>query len=74
MHTAHCKELFKRRWEELSQRIQTRWGNLTPDELTEVGGDYDQFVSLLQARYGYSCERATEEVQQCMSPYVSSPA
>jgi len=40
------------------------WGKLTDDDLERVGGKYDKFVGLLQEKYGYTRERAAEEINR----------
>ena len=69
MPTDLLKDLLKLRWVQIRAMIQRQWGHLTEDELDSVAGDYDKLVSVLQEKYGYSPERAAEEVQQCVSPY-----
>jgi uncharacterized protein YjbJ (UPF0337 family) len=50
-------------WEELKGKAKQRWGNLTDSELTQIGGKKDELMGRLQARYGYSKDKAKEEME-----------
>ena len=50
-------------WHQLSRR-QEKWGKLTEDDLTSIGGRRDQLQGVLQKRYGYDKERAVVELDQ----------
>ena len=45
-------------------QIKVTWGKLTDDDLEKVAGSFEKFVGLLQEKYGYSHERAVEEVDR----------
>ena len=49
-------------WEELKGKAKQQWGNLTDNELTQIGGRKDELMGRLQARYGYTKDRARQEV------------
>jgi uncharacterized protein YjbJ (UPF0337 family) len=40
-------------WKQFAGKIKQKWGQLTDDELTRVGGKREQLEGMLQARYGY---------------------
>ena len=50
-------------WAELKGKAKQQWGNLTDNELTQIGGKKDELMGRLQARYGYSKDRAKQEVE-----------
>jgi uncharacterized protein YjbJ (UPF0337 family) len=50
-------------WEELKGKAKQQWGNLTDSELTQIGGRKDELMGRLQARYGYSKDKAKEEME-----------
>ena len=50
-------------WEQLKGRAKQQWGNLTDNELTQIGGKKDELMGRLQARYGYSKDKAKQEVE-----------
>jgi uncharacterized protein YjbJ (UPF0337 family) len=51
-------------WDQMHDQIKTWWSRLTDEDLNEIHGNYDGLVSILQLRYGYTLERAEEEVRQ----------
>src|SRR5688572_16611834 len=50
-------------WAELKGKAKHQWGNLTDDELTQIGGQKDELMGRIQARYGYSKDKAKQEVE-----------
>ena len=58
------KDVFEGKWKQLRGQAKEWWGELTDDDLERVGGKYDQFVGLLQEKYGYTRERAEEEIDR----------
>jgi uncharacterized protein YjbJ (UPF0337 family) len=55
-------DTFKGQWKQLRGRIQQKWGDLTNDDLDRIQGSQTEFEGLLQERYGYTKERAHQEV------------
>jgi uncharacterized protein YjbJ (UPF0337 family) len=58
------KDILASKWKQMQGQIKVTWSKLTDDDLDKVGGRYDKFVSLLQEKYGYTLERAEEEVDR----------
>jgi uncharacterized protein YjbJ (UPF0337 family) len=50
-------------WTELKGKAKQQWGNLTDNELTQIGGKKDELIGRIQARYGYSKDKAKQEVE-----------
>jgi uncharacterized protein YjbJ (UPF0337 family) len=50
-------------WSELKGKAKQQWGNLTDNELTQIGGKKDELIGRIQARYGYSKDKAKQEVE-----------
>ena len=50
-------------WEQLKGEAKQQWGNLTDNELTQIGGKKDELMGRLQARYGYSKDKGKQEVE-----------
>ena len=51
-------------WKQLSGKVRSKWGKLTDDDVTFIGGKKDTFVGKLQERYGMmkdDAERALDE-------------
>jgi uncharacterized protein YjbJ (UPF0337 family) len=55
-------DIFKGKWKQLRGQVQQKWGDLTNDDLDKVQGAQTEFEGLLQERYGYTKERARQEV------------
>lgn len=49
-------------WNKIRGKVQQQWGELTDDDVDKIQGKYDELVGALQERYGYSEQRAREEV------------
>ena len=50
-------------WAELKGQAKQRWGNLTDNELTQIGGKKDELMGRLQTRYGYTKDQAKQEME-----------
>lgn len=55
-------DIFQGKWKQLRGQIQQTWGDLTNDDLDRIQGTRTEFEGLLQERYGYTRERAKQEV------------
>lgn len=60
------KDILASKWKQMQGQIKVAWGKLSDDDLDEVAGRYDKFVSLLQDKYGYTRERAEEAVDRLL--------
>lgn len=58
------QDIFEGKWKEMKGQVKEWWGKLTDDDLERVDGKADQLVGLLQQRYGYTKERAEEELSR----------
>ncbi len=57
-------DTIKGQWKQLTGQVKEKWGDLTDDDLTQIGGQKDQLVGKIQERYGYAKERAEREVDE----------
>lgn len=57
------KDQFEGQWLQLKGKIKEKWGKLSDDEITQINGKFDQFIGKLQRAYGYSKEKAEDEVR-----------
>ena len=58
------------KWKQMRNQIKVTWGKLTDDELDRVAGKLERFTALLQEKYGYSRERAEEEIDRQIAEHV----
>ncbi|HYW48027.1 MAG TPA: CsbD family protein [Bryobacteraceae bacterium] len=56
------------KWHQLKGSIRERFGKLTDDDLTVIGGNREKFIGKLQERYGL----AREEAQKRADEWVKS--
>lgn len=52
------------RWKQFKGSAQTKWGQLTDDELTRSAGQREHLAGLLQERYGYAKEQVNKEIDE----------
>lgn len=66
-------DIFKGQWKQLRGKIQQKWGDLTDDDLNRIEGAQTEFEGLLQQRYGYTKERASQEVNDLIRAAEAPP-
>ena len=52
------------KWKQLKGRAREEWGDLTDDDLEQIGGSKDRLVGKLQERYGYAKDDAERRVDE----------
>ena len=55
---------FEGMWKQLKGSAKQRWGKLTDDDLTAIGGKKDVLLGRLQQHYGYTREQAEKEADE----------
>jgi uncharacterized protein YjbJ (UPF0337 family) len=55
------------KWKEMKGDAQTKWGELTNDELDQVDGNREKLEGLIQQKYGRSKEEAQREVDDWLA-------
>lgn len=63
------KDIFEGKWKEIRGQAKELWGKLTDDDLERVGGKYDQFLGVVQQKYGYTREHAEKEIDRLWKQY-----
>lgn len=51
-------------WKQIKGKAQSKWGDLTNDELDRVEGRREEMVGLLQEKYGKAREEAEAQVDE----------
>jgi uncharacterized protein YjbJ (UPF0337 family) len=54
-------------WKTLKGTVQSKWGELTDDELAQIAGDRDVLEGKIQEKYGKSKEEVKKEVDDFLS-------
>ena len=62
-------DTFDGQWPHLRGQVRSWWGQLTDADLDTIAGEKDVLVGLLQERYGYTRERAEQEVERRVHEY-----
>lgn len=57
-------DILEGNWKERRGQVKNWWGKLTDDDLAQIQGKRDMLVGALQKRYGYTKEKAEEEVRR----------
>jgi uncharacterized protein YjbJ (UPF0337 family) len=60
-------DMLRGNWMQIRGSVKQMWGKLTDDDLTQIDGNKDKLVGKLQERYGYSKEKAEQEVNHFMN-------
>src|SRR5512140_2338817 len=56
-------------WKQRRGSAKEWWGKLTDSDLDRIAGKRDQLVGALQEKYGYTREKASEEVDRRLKEY-----
>jgi uncharacterized protein YjbJ (UPF0337 family) len=59
------------KWKEIKGDLRKLWGNITDDEWEKTKGDATAISGVLQQRYGYAKDEATQKVSGVMDKYLS---
>jgi uncharacterized protein YjbJ (UPF0337 family) len=60
-------DVIKGKWKQINGRIKERWGNLTDDDLDVAEGHSEYLAGKLQERYGWTKEKAQDELREFSS-------
>lgn len=60
--TVMNKDRIEGNWKQLKGKAKQRWGKLTDDDLDVVDGKRQELEGKLQEAYGYSRDKAKQEV------------
>jgi uncharacterized protein YjbJ (UPF0337 family) len=57
------------KWTEFKGHVKDKWGKLTDDDLTEIGGKRDVLLGKIQNRYGIAKDKAEAELSDFERQY-----
>ena len=63
------KDVLEGKWKQIRGEAKAWWGKLTDDDLDRAGGRLDVLAGLLQEKYGYTRERAADEIDRRVTEY-----
>jgi uncharacterized protein YjbJ (UPF0337 family) len=66
------KDVLEGRWKQMRGEAKAWWGKLTDDDLDRAAGKLDVLSGLLQEKYGYTRERAADEIDRRITEYEAN--
>jgi len=54
-------------WKQFSGKVKQQWSNLTDDDIGKLNGKREELEGVIQARYGYSKDKARQEIDNWTS-------
>ena len=66
------KDEFEGKWKQIRGQARQWWGKLTDDDLERVGGKFEQFVGVVQEKYGYTREAAETEINKRVAEFEAN--
>ena len=66
------KDIVVGKWKQMRGEAKSWWGKLTDDDLDRAAGKFDVLSGMLQEKYGYSRERAANEIDKRVTDYETS--
>jgi uncharacterized protein YjbJ (UPF0337 family) len=61
------REQFSGKWHEFKGKVKQKWGKITDNEISQINGDYERLVGMIQKHYGYAKEQAEKELKNWCS-------
>ncbi|MGZ6346467.1 MAG: CsbD family protein [Anaerolineales bacterium] len=59
-------------WKQIRGKAKALWGKLTDDDLECAAGKVDVLAGLLQEKYGYTRQRAVNDIDKHLTEYAAS--
>jgi uncharacterized protein YjbJ (UPF0337 family) len=66
------KDIVEGKWKQVRGEAKSWWGKLTDDDLDQAAGKFDILAGMLQEKYGYTRERAAEEIDKRVAAFDAS--
>lgn len=70
------KDIFENKWEQIRAQSKMWWGLFSEDDLNKVANapvKRDKYAIMLRVKYGYTHERAKEEINQRITDLEANP-
>lgn len=68
------KALFEEKWKLIREQINAKWSLIVEYDLLKLDKaevKFDKFANMLQVKYGYSRQKAKDEIAKLWSEYES---
>jgi len=66
------KDVLEGKWKQIRGEAKSWWGKLTDDDLDRAAGKFDVLAGLLQEKYGYTHQRAVDEIDKRVTEYETN--
>jgi uncharacterized protein YjbJ (UPF0337 family) len=66
-------DINKGKWAQVRSKIHARWGRLTEDDIDKINGKHDQFIGMLQDRYGCTKQKAEDQLRRYTKAVTARP-
>ena len=63
------RDIAAGKWKQMRGQVREWWGQLTDDDLDQIGGKAEKLIGRLQERYGYTRQEAEDEVNRRLREY-----
>jgi uncharacterized protein YjbJ (UPF0337 family) len=64
------RDIVAGKWQQVRGKVKEEWGKLTDDDLTTAEGKFEKLSGLIRERYGYTREKAEDELERFYKKYV----
>jgi uncharacterized protein YjbJ (UPF0337 family) len=58
------EDVLNGQWKQAKGHVREWWGKVTDDDVDRINGKTEQLVGVLQERYGWTRERARQEMDK----------
>lgn len=65
-------DIIKGNWKQMKGQVQSKWGELTDDEIEQAEGDRARLVGLIQERYGVAKDEAERQIDAFIAEHKSA--
>ncbi|MBI2332622.1 MAG: CsbD family protein [Chloroflexi bacterium] len=63
MNVTFNRDVLAGQWKQVRGKAKQTWGKLTDNDLDRISGRFEELAGLIQQRYGYTKEKAEQEVE-----------
>jgi uncharacterized protein YjbJ (UPF0337 family) len=66
------KDILEGKWKQIRGEAKAWWAKLNDADLDRAAGKFEVLAGILQEKYGYSRQRAAEEIDQRMADFEAN--
>jgi uncharacterized protein YjbJ (UPF0337 family) len=68
------EDVLNGQWKQAKGHVREWWGKVTDDDVDRINGKAEQLVGVLQERYGWTKERAKQEMDTRLASLKAAAA